>query len=61
MSSEFLEGELCGVRACLSVLEHEPGISNEDLLGRLRNMIYQLSLGLDEVVANSYLKGDKRK
>jgi len=38
MSSEFLEGELCGVRACLSVLEHEPGISNEDLLGRLRNI-----------------------
>lgn len=59
MSSGFVEGELCGVRAVLSVLEHEPGISVDDLKGRLRCMIDQLGVGLSDDARRSYLLNDK--
>lgn len=55
----FLEGEVCGVRACLNIVEHESRSSNEDLAEIFRNMIDQLLLGVGEDVSKSYLNGGK--
>ena len=53
--SEFLEGEICGINSCISVIKHNPNSSLKDVEEKLRSMLDQLSVGLSEDVRKSYL------
>ena len=53
--SDFLEGELCGVNSCISIIKCNPNSSLKEIEKKLRSMIDQLSVGLSKEVKNSYL------
>jgi len=55
MNGCFIEGEIAGLNAVISLLKHDPSISIDDLGLRIRSMIDQFSTGLSDDVKRSYL------
>ena len=55
MNGCFIEGEIAGLNAVISLLKHNPSISIDDLDLRIRSMIDQFSTGLSDDIKRGYL------
>lgn len=57
MNSGYLEGEICGINACINVCKHNQSKTCLELENIFREMLSQFSAALSEDVKKSYFKG----